>query len=490
MLANDDKWEKREARLRGSGTRGIKLEEFNIASPKQQNVSKITKNLQSAFTNPDDLLRPRLRQGRTRQNTNVPKIVETGTLRQENRKLKFSSDEDEDEDEDMPGAAFKFKDQTRNTLHHTESPVGNDNFDVSADTEFAAEPLGSVKPTEKRESLESLEPQETAESSNTGVKREHVEGVAGGTNEAKRRRGRPKKNEREPKATVVTRRSRRIVDNPSLRQAHVPDPAALFTQARPLRALGLAQLLPFQRSAEEASSNGALALNVGSNADANADSNADENTGSASLARPKAVVVAAERLHTPSTRGRRVTVNTLDVLQQYVEEYSPRPSQNELVAEHAVLAEFKAHLKYNLSYLLDQHATIIDLLQDIHAIQRRKNEVRRSLLELRRAHAAVGAELAQERRAHVENKAAHREFMAMANSLRGLKDAVADGDENGESVSELTQQKLAEASRIVHPDQGLLAQIKGINAGLAQIVRGKGSESESESESKLGSGLD
>ncbi|KAM9916493.1 hypothetical protein OXX59_009934, partial [Metschnikowia pulcherrima] len=176
----------------------------------------------------------------------------------------------------------------------------------------------------------------------------------------------------EEKVVTVTRRSKRVEENPALRQAHVLHPSVMLA-VRPLRALN-------------------AAFNVQENG---------VKSEAVSLTRPggkqKPMVIETERVVTPSSRGRRVQLNTLDVLQQLVEEHTPRPAQNDTVSENVVLTEFKAHLKYNLSRLADQHACIGDISQDINRVQRRKNELRRTILELRRQHAEVGAELARER---------------------------------------------------------------------------------------------
>ncbi|KAM9938683.1 hypothetical protein OXX80_001817, partial [Metschnikowia pulcherrima] len=189
-----------------------------------------------------------------------------------------------------------------------------------------------------------------------------------------------------------------------------------------------------------------------------------------------------------------------DVLQQLVEEHTPRPAQNETVSENVVLTEFKAHLKYNLSRLADQHACIGDISQDINRVQRRKNELRRTILELRRQHAEVGAELARERHVFQENRAEHARFMAMAEAMKSLKKSVDEKVENVEKVDEEVEidasgtakatmesstgankethghaqsvhMDLGDLRRLLHPETGLQAQLQSVNAALAETIR-------------------
>ncbi|KAM9888309.1 hypothetical protein OXX79_013008, partial [Metschnikowia pulcherrima] len=264
MSLGNDKWEKREARLRGSGTRNIKIEEFSIKSPEKTEIkhekpkkAKILQKLDSALVSPEDLKRPRLRRASENQNPEKTESAPKSTLRQ-NRKLAFSSDEDDENDAGdtfAPGASIGEK--TEEIGRDFESPAP---FEADSAPDLVSEP--------------------------------------------KRRRGRPKKNQREEKVVTVTRRSKRVEENPALRQAHVLHPSVMLA-VRPLRALN-------------------AAFNVQENG---------VKSEAVSLTRPggkqKPMVIETERVVTPSSRGRRVQLNTLDVLQQLVEEHAPRPAQNE-----------------------------------------------------------------------------------------------------------------------------------------------------------------
>ncbi|KAJ8139473.1 hypothetical protein OY671_007315 [Metschnikowia pulcherrima] len=450
MSYGNEKWEKREARLRGSGTRNIKIEEFSIKSPEKTEVNyekpkkaKILQKLDSALVSPEDLKRPRLRRASEIQNPEKTDSAPKSTLRQ-NRKLAFSSDEDDENDAGdtfAPGASIGAK--TEEIGRDFESPAP---FEADSAPDVSQEP--EKTPILKSEPTEEL------------------------VSEPKRRRGRPKKNQREEKVVTVTRRSKRVEENPALRQAHVLHPSVMLA-VRPLRALN-------------------AAFNVQENG---------VKSEAVSLTRPggkqKPMVIETERVVTPSSRGRRVQLNTLDVLQQLVEEHTPRPAQNETVSENVVLTEFKAHLKYNLSRLADQHACIGDISQDINRVQRRKNELRRTILELRRQHAEVGAELARERHVFQENRAEHARFMAMAEAMKSLKKSVdekvekvdeeavndASGTAKGTMESRMEENKeahghaqsvhmdLGDLRRLLHPETGLKAQLQSVNAALAETLR-------------------
>ncbi|OBA20419.1 hypothetical protein METBIDRAFT_12428 [Metschnikowia bicuspidata var. bicuspidata NRRL YB-4993] len=506
MLVLDEKWEKRQARVRGSGTRDIKIEEFSIASPETPKPRPMLRNLglvpgheqatgdqdrlpgdQDRFTGHQDrisghqdiLTRHQDRPPGHEQATELqhrfsvsqdrlpekqharsesqsrrpareaaaapkPPALPKTEPRHENRKLAFSSDDDDD---DSPASAIEpFFAEEKPLTAEAESSAEPGDASLALETSDLGSVLGPAQNDQGHVSVKREDGQDQV-----SVKRENTDGTAPAA-QAKRRRGRPKKEERTEKVAVVTRRSRRIVDNPSLRQAHVPNPAALFKSPRPLQALGLALVLPHKVSSKPAARGDAVLLGARPNG------------------RQRALLVEARRLATPSTRAKRVSLTTLDVLQQFVEEHAPRPAQNDVVSENVVLTEFKAHLKYHLAHLMDQHAAILDIAQDISDVQRRKNDVRRSILELRKNHAAVGRELAQERRAFADSKASHAEFMAMANSLHGLKAAVRRAAPEQASRSGLVLGLLEDASRLVHPRTGLLAQLRGVNAALLRTL--------------------
>lgn len=344
--------------------------------------------------------------------------------RKERRILTFSSSEDDDEAQISTADAMNFYDSASATPQYERDQEYNDSeFQIESQRESKREPGN--------------EPEEDSYTE-TQVKKDEPP--------AKKRRGRPKKHEQEKKEKVVTRRSRRIVENPTLRKHHTLEQPALMLMPKPLRAFGLvpgaSQNVPV--------ASGALAFNQKPNG------------------KQKPLVIDAERLHTASSRDKRFNLTTLDVLKLFVDEYAPRATRNELISEQSVLDEFKAHLVYNLRHLMDLHASVRDISNDISEVQRQKNETRRKILDLKRKHADVGTELSKVRKEYSDDKQSHADFMAMASKFEQLESAVKTGG-NFESSEKLLMQ-LSDYARLLHPSQGVAAQLRAINAKLAQMV--------------------
>lgn len=384
------------------------LEQLSIASPEHSKQHRLLATLESAFT-PDHGL-PRLR----------PQLEPT----REKRKAAFSSDDDDDERDTFSRDSLRDTDNTDNV-----EPYAAETYTDYGD--YDADEKGFFSKTQSL--TKTLPP------SPKPVKEEPKDDAGP---EPKRRRGRPKKGEAETKTRTVTRRSKRIVENPTLQTRR---PAAAQTAPKPLRALGLAQLAP-------------PAVKLAPDAVLLSEKPAGKQ-------RP--LTIDAERLFTASSRDRRFNLTTLDVLRQFVEEHVPRPAANAIVNENTVLTEFKAHLKYNLAHLADVHASIADLSHDVAELQRRKNDTRRAILELKKKHAAVGTELARQRRTHASEKEKHEEFMLVVRLLNQLR------TETTGSLSVTTLTEFADVRRVLHGHLGLGPQLQDINAGLAQRLRNR-----------------
>lgn len=267
----------------------------------------------------------------------------------------------------------------------------------------------------------------------------------------KRKRGRPRKGEQTAKNLVVTRRSLRIVAHPT--RGKPARNTAQVVAAKPLQAMGLALLLraPRPTPLEESLLFGVLA------------------TG-----KQKPMTIDAERAYTASTRDRRFNLTTLDVIKQLVEEHVPRPVANDAVNENVVLTEFKAHLKYHIEHLMDLHWSIIDISHDISSIQRRKNELRRSILDLKKKHAQVGTELAIERKTYADAKAQHTKFVSMSESMLRLKTAILQEPPRHSSDHVLLQ--LRDLGALYHPERGLHGSLKSVNEQISSRLRAYNTE--------------
>lgn len=377
--------------------------------------------MDSALIKSEDKALPRLRHhSQSHQGEKSATRRELQKLRLDRRKLTFSSDED-DEDAGITTITGQIdfnEDSTRASPAYLPEPQ------FGQDIEQESETIGPETPLIKKE--ESTEPP------------------------VKRRRGRPRKSEQEKKEKVVTRRSRRIVENPALRKHHALEQPALMLVPKPLRAFGL---VPGGHSQVITSSTpGTLLLTQKPNG------------------KQKPLTIDAERLQTASSRDKRFNLTTLDVLRQFVDEHNPRATKNETLNEQVVLDEFKAHLLYHVRHLMDLHASIRDISHDIAEVQRRKNETRKNILELKRKHAEVGIEISKVRKEYSDDKQSHAEFMAMVGAFTDLKSAVTSETAPGPNLSDKVNMELDNLTRIFDPREGIAVQLQAINAELTSIV--------------------
>lgn len=339
--------------------------------------------------------------------------LEQYTRARENRLLTFSSDNDEDDEKSFADPSPEFDREN--------SYFGQDVFDSNAaDVE-------SKTSSPKAETSELVaQPQEPP---------------------AKRKRGRPRKTEAEKKTTVITRRSKRIVENPSLRKHHAQEPMLNILGPKPLKAAGLTHFGGVDNTPSEA-----LLLSKRANG------------------KQKPLTIDAERLHTSSSRDKRFNLNTLDVLRLFVAEHTPKGTKNEIINESVVLDEFKAHLIYHIEHLMDLHASVRDISNDIAEAQRRKNQIRRNILELKQKHALVGSNLNKARKEYNDSRLEHDEFLSMVQSFNELKSAVNEPQHCQPNLSEKIFMDLDDVSRICHTKHGLQKQLQRVNTALAQMA--------------------
>lgn len=388
------------------------MEEFIITSPLGSHRNKLMNSLDSALTRPDEMNLPRLRSQGDTDISDRSLALKEYTKARENRVLTFSSDNEDDDEKNLATTPAEY-DQDN-------SFFGQDlNEANSADT-------GGKISSPKAETSELVaQPQEIP---------------------AKRKRGRPRKTEAEKKAAVITRRSKRIVENPSLRKHHAQEPMLNILGPKPLKAMGLA-FGGFDHSPSEA-----LLLSKRASG------------------KQKPLTIDAERLHTSSSRDKRFNLNTLDVLRQFVAEHNPKGNKNEIINENVVLDEFKAHLIYHIDHLMDLHASVRDISNDIAEAQRRKNQIRRNILELKQKHALVGSHLNKARKEYNDSRLEHNEFLSMAQSLNELKAAVADPHHSQSNLNDKVLMDLDDVSRICHQKHGLQKQLQRVNTKLAQMA--------------------
>ncbi|GBL51928.1 hypothetical protein CAJCM15448_42020 [Candidozyma auris] len=380
---------------------------FNIytqPSPPDSKRAKLLDSLDSALTKPEDTDLPKLRR-RSQSHTSKTAARKQYQEARELRKTAFSSDDDDDEKDFTPTPMMDYNEASQTPDYEEES-----------ETIVKKEPVSPKQPTEP----------------------------------VKRKRGRPRKGEQEKKSLTVTRRSKRIVENPDLQKHHTPEPVISLVP-KPLRTLELG-LQAYQTNVKP-------------------EPTATSITKSAS-GRQKPLVVDAERLHTSSTRDKRFTLTTLDVLRQLVNENNPKAMKNEIINESDVLQDFKAHLIYNINHLMDLHASVKDISHDVADVQRRKTEMRTKILELKKQHADVGEKLNRLRNEHNLHKEKQAHFDSTVDALDALKKATADPQafEETTSISDSVLLRLADVARVYDPKSGLQEQLHIINRELAKAL--------------------
>lgn len=413
---------------------------MNITSPVGAQKSKLLDSLESALIKPEDVNLPRLRHQGPSQEKSLA-LERYNEARESRRKQAFSSDDEDEKPDTLP------YERATPEVYNTHSGHNEGTEYIESRADEASQHNEANEYSEQHVSDHFTEHQlQDEEVEENLTKRENADSVVP-EQPKKRKRGRPRKTETEKKEKVATRRSRRIVENPTLRKIHAQEPLLHSLGPKPLRTVGLTQFGHLDGIASEIT-----LLSKG-------------NKG-----KQKPLIIDAERLHTASSRDRRFNLTTLDVLRQFVDEYAPKGAKNEIVNEATVLNEFKAHLIYHIEHLMDLHASIRDISNDIADIQRRKNQVRRNMLELKQKHANVGSELTKTRKEYNDSKQEHSEFSSMIESLSKLKNAVAGPQTQMGNLSDKVMMDLDDVSRIYHPQHGLQMQLQRINARLAQMT--------------------
>lgn len=262
---------------------------------------------------------------------------------------------------------------------------------------------------------------------------------------AKRKRGRPKRTDRVIKERLVTRKSLRIVEMPesSLRAKTI----AASANVKPLRILNIDQLLSPSDGSES-----------------------PQNT-------PEASAISSS----PSFRSKGTNINTLDVLLQYVKEHTPRPKQNDTVNEAAVLSEYKAHLVLSIEHLNSLHLDVFGLSHEISDVQRKKNEVRRRILEIKKKHDSVSSDILLAGKKYDAAKSLHTLFMNTITLMKDLQKTVGedlktygeeDKETNPENKFESSVHHKLEAFRdIFDSEWGLGARLHRINNSLRSMLQ-------------------
>lgn len=262
----------------------------------------------------------------------------------------------------------------------------------------------------------------------------------------KRRRGRPKKNERVPKEMTVTRKSSRIVDKADTSSIAKSNAAA---GAKPLRVMHFDQLLTPTENTDSPQSSRNLPF----------DEHNHQNTGEVSLHQRQGI-----------RRNRNGLPNTLDVLLQFVKETNAKPKMNDTVNEAMILSEYKLHLVSSLEHLRDLHLDILDISNEIYEVQRKKNEVRRKVLEIKKEHATTLESIDVVANEYDSILKTHLEFMDLVVSLQDLKKAI-DSETPKETLEEQNTREMLNAySKFVDPKWGFARRLRVVNTKISSML--------------------
>ncbi|KAG7665689.1 uncharacterized protein J8A68_000709 [[Candida] subhashii] len=184
------------------------------------------------------------------------------------------------------------------------------------------------------------------------------------------------------------------------------------------------------------------------------------------------MVVELDRLVDQENPDETPTVNLLDILIHFIKLYEPTEFPNTIVNQEALHAQFKKHALFFIDKLLDLHACINDMSQDILYIERTKQKYRNLILKIRKDQANVDNQL-NKLRANIRAKNQEREDICLVkDKLEFLKLSIQNRDlGQGEGKDASVKLLLNNISKMASPQVGLLPKLKNINAKLERLER-------------------
>lgn len=178
--------------------------------------------------------------------------------------------------------------------------------------------------------------------------------------------------------------------------------------------------------------------------------------------RQKPLALDLERVQDP-TKSPQHKPNTIDVLKHLVAEFEPPTHPSALL--DIVHESFRTHMLFHLNSLLDTHTSIANLSREIVRVQKRKQETRTRIYELRELHASVGNEMNKLRAQYRDTTAQWEDIEAVAQLTRQLA-SMPLGSPSPLATVELD---LALLHHLVNPVHGLAQKLAQINDKLASI---------------------
>lgn len=178
--------------------------------------------------------------------------------------------------------------------------------------------------------------------------------------------------------------------------------------------------------------------------------------------RQKPLALELERVQDP-TKASQHKPNTIDVLKHLVAEFEP-PTQPSAFLD-IVHESFRTHMLFHLNSLLDTQTSIANLSREILRVQKRKQETRTKIYELREQHAFVGNEMNRLRAQYRDTTAQWEDIEAVAQLTRQLASLPLASP----SPLATVELNLALLHHIVNPVHGLAQKLAQINDKLASI---------------------
>lgn len=178
-----------------------------------------------------------------------------------------------------------------------------------------------------------------------------------------------------------------------------------------------------------------------------------------------------ERLNTGNNRDKRYRVNTLDVLKHLVANFEPGIVEASGINAAIVQSEFKTHLMDHLKHLVDIHGSVDDLTHEISSVQKQKEEIRRSVFELRADHSHVGNELNKLRASFQSSKDNYEKFNTLMNEINDIKQGMKqrDNHQNKGDIIRSIDREIQTMSKLFNPTTGLNNRLIEVNEILERI---------------------
>ncbi|CCE82257.1 Piso0_001974 [Millerozyma farinosa CBS 7064] len=194
------------------------------------------------------------------------------------------------------------------------------------------------------------------------------------------------------------------------------------------------------------------------------------------IEKQKPVYVDTERLVIGNHGERLPRVNTIDFLKFLVNSFTPRILGTKWINEEAMHHDFRNYIIFHLNYLSDLHSDIHDVSSKIKDIQKRKNEMRNKIFELKAQHSILGANIVKNRDYYNEERHTFRARMQtieeMCNISEGLKQSNMNPITNEvEALSSSTsaENELIGLGKIINPATGLCSKLIAVNERLSNI---------------------